>query len=298
VFQRILIPLDGSTTAEQVLAFIGGFAAPAETQLVLVRVLETLRLAPTRASPALMELFAALKQQYECYLHGISAKLQRKGYQVKIIVGEGDAASIILKTAEISGAELITMSTHGRSGPVRWILGSVAERVLQAASGPVLLVRGQAGSPKERLQRILVPLDGSALAEQALPYAKQIAQATGASFHLLEVLSPADVELEVSHWPPDAEADPAYGRRIRLARSYLQKLAEQLQTNGIDCTYRVMRGDPRTAICSIARRSRIDMVVMSTHGHTGLSRWVLGSVANQVIHRADCPVLVVRNRPG
>lgn len=295
MFQRILVPLNGSEVAEKALGYLERFVSPTDTQLVLVGVLETLRYVSSRY--AALETLAAVRQQYERYFQETRERLQAEGYQVTSIVSEGDAATEILNLAESSGADLIAMMTHGRSGVARWLLGSVAERVLHGTTLPLLLVREQTHSEHGKVQHLLVPLDGSALAERALTYAQKLAQETGAEITLLQILSTADVELEVSRWPP-GEDDPAYGRRVILARSYLKKLARRMQESGIQCRYRVLRGDPGMCICTTARRNHVDMIVMTTRGASGVKRWVLGSVANEVVRGASCPVMVVQDRYG
>lgn len=293
MFQKILVPLNGSEMAEKALGCLARFASPTDTELVLVGVVETLRYVSSRHNA--LERVAAVSEQYEHYFQEMRERLQVEGYEVTSVVCEGDAATEILNLADSSGADLIAMMTHGRSGVARWILGSVAERVLQGTTLPLLLVRKQAHSQHGKIQRLLVPLDGSALAERALTYAQKLAQETGAELTLLRILSTADVELEVSRWPPDEE-DPAYGRRVTLARSYLKKLARRMQDSGIECRYRVLRGDPGSCICTTARRSHADMIVMTTRGCSGVTRWILGSVANEVIRGASCPVMVVPDR--
>jgi nucleotide-binding universal stress UspA family protein len=279
--------------AEKALGCLARFVFPTDTQLVLVGVLETLRYVSSRHNA--LERLAAVSEQYERYFQETRERLQAEGYEVTATIREGDAATEILNLADSSGADLIAMMTHGRSGVARWILGSVAERVLQGTTLPLLLVREQAHSQHGKIQRLLVPLDGSALAERALTYAQRLAQETGAEITLLRVLSTADVELKVSRWPPDEE-DPAYGRRVTLARSYLKKLAQRMQESGVECRYRVLRGDPGSCICTTARRSHADMIVMTTRGCSGVTRWILGSVANEVIRGASCPVMVVPDR--
>jgi nucleotide-binding universal stress UspA family protein len=295
MFQRILIPLDGSELAEQVLTYVSRFVSPPATQLALVRVLETMRYPPSRYGPVPMDLFDAIRQQYKSYLQEIGVKLQAEQYQVVTAVAEGDAATEILKTAQHSGADLIAIATRGHSGLKRWALGSVAEHVLQGATLPVLLVREQTGSAHATIQRILVPLDGSTLAEHALPHAQWLAQTTGAQLLLLQVLDPVEVEFYGAPGLRETESDSTHEHSLALAQDYLQAISRRLQAAGLICHYKVLSGIPHQKICQTVKRRHIDMVVMSTHGRSGLRRWLFGSVANHVIRGASCPVLVVRD---
>ncbi|MCC6168573.1 MAG: universal stress protein [Caldilineaceae bacterium] len=297
MFQRVLIPLDGSALAEQVLAHVGQFVLPTTTELVLVRVLETMRYPPSRYGPVPMDLFDSVRRQYASYLEEMSIQPQAAQYRVVTVVAEGDAATEILKTAQNCGADLIAMTTRGRSGLKRWALGSVAEHVLEGASLPVLLVREQPGGAHNRLQRIMVPLDGSALAEQVLPYAQWLAQTTGAKLLLLQVVDDPEVEFSNAQWPPSATSSSPHEHGVALAQEYLQAVCDRLQAVGLTCHYKVLGGIPHQSICQIAQRRRIDMVVMSTHGNSDLRRWLFGSVANHVIRGVSCPVLVVRELP-
>jgi nucleotide-binding universal stress UspA family protein len=189
------------------------------------------------------------------------------------------------------------MATHGRSGIGRWVLGSVADKVLRGASTPVLLVRADqtdvvvTGHPR----RILVPLDGSDLAEQALPLAQELARRAGAALHLIRSVT----------WPWEGSAaiaalDATRGadlieREEAAARAYLAAVSAGVARQGVAVTTSLCFGSAGEAILANAAAGQADLIVMSTHGRGGLGRWALGSVADRVLHGASVPVLLVRS---
>jgi nucleotide-binding universal stress UspA family protein len=291
MFQKILIPLDGSPLAERAITHLQWLAPPATTALVLVSVLEPWRYSFGAIDFTTPNLVTFIHTSTQEYMDRQRTQLQEAGYQVSVQIVDGDPAQEILDVARKTGADLIAMSTHGRSGFVRWALGSVAERVIQGATLPIFLVREHTMPPVRPLRRLLVPLDGSALAEWALPQAQALAQESGASLLLLQVIqaldegsrrilfeSEAAAEATIAHWRAEAEA-------------YLQGVLAR----GVAVEVRALVGDPDKTICDTVAQENIDLIVMSTHGRSGLNRWVYGSVANKVLRGASCPLLLVRN---
>jgi nucleotide-binding universal stress UspA family protein len=172
------------------------------------------------------------------------------------------------------------------------VLGSVADEVLHSAPVPLLLVRASAetapsppvaGSP---YQRILVPLDGSPLAEQALPWVRQIAAEALAQVVLLTVLPPPGT----GPAPPPAVAVAQAGS----AETYLGEIKARMTAPGVQVTMRVTHGDPATEIGRVTEEVGADLIVMATHGRTGLPRLRLGSVATKVVQASAAPILLVR----
>jgi nucleotide-binding universal stress UspA family protein len=202
-------------------------------------------------------------------------------------------ARAITVTADEQGAGLIVMSTHGRSGFGRWLYGSVTDRVLRLTSTPILLVPPHAGRPLPTDQpiRVLVPLDGSELAEEAIHGAEQLAGATGAELSLLRVVEPPT-------YPPYGEgyAYIPFDPDIELveARRYMQGEVDRLQAAGKRVTARTIVGHPSVMVARVAQDEAADIVMMATHGRGGLARLVLGSVATATLQRADVPILLVR----
>ena len=204
-----------------------------------------------------------------------------------------DVGPAICSAAEDEQAGLIVMSTHGRSGLGRWVYGSVADSVLRQAEVPVMLIRSQADHdrPKDRTMRILVPLDGCDLAEEALGTAAQLATILNAELHLVRVVEGPGYPLSDeghSFLPFDEDAE------LSDARAYLQGHADRLRADDTTASMQAIVGQPSTTVPEVARCIGADLIVMATHGRSALSRRMLGSVAIATIQRAAMPVLLVR----
>lgn len=280
MYTRILVPLDGSILAEQVLPHVRSLASALGLHLDLLSTFGPpfIYRGPNPSSyPSQIE--DNLRAQSMDYLHSIKSSIVDLGVPVSCTVRLGEPASWIVKEAEKEAETLIAMSTHGRSGMTRWVLGSVADKVLHLTTAPILLLRSQdeeTPTKEASLTSVIVPLDGSSLAEQVLPHVVALAQALRLSVTLVRVSS------------HHGEAE---------ARGYLQKVGEKLHQEGASSVKEVvLNGHPATAIVDIARDIPNCLVTMSTHGHSGIGRWILGSVTDQVVRQSGSPVLVVHPR--
>ncbi len=295
---RILIPLDGSELAEQALPHARCLADAFQAGLVLVRVIEV---TPYMGEPHYtMVAHFEVQEMAREYLERIATELGDAGYRVDCQVLSGSAAETILACAREQRADLIVMSTHGRSGIGRWVFGSVADKVLRGAHVPVLLVRSSTGNAPAEVaayQRILVPLDGSQLAEQALPHAERIARA----FHgEIVVLRVPTISPSLTFGPdPGVLLPTLLNEAYEEADAYLANVARRLHAHGIEAHKVPMDPGPvAEAILDYARDADIDLIVMSTHGRSGVGRWVYGSVADRVLRGAEIPVLLIRACDG
>jgi nucleotide-binding universal stress UspA family protein len=200
---------------------------------------------------------------------------------------------------------MIAMSTHGRQGIGRWALGSVADRVLQASNNPLLLVRakGDVPAPAPKLENVIVALDGSDLAEQVLPYVTPLAKALDLKLLLVRVtLSPGEYHRYFGGQPRDEEATSfltlyeEFSETVDTeAKIYLHETAARLKKEGIAAVEEhLMHGNPAEEIVGFARATPNTLVAMTSHGRTGIKRWVLGSVADRVIRDSGDPVLLIR----
>ena len=298
MFQKILIPLDGSELAEKVLPYVRQVATPTDTALILVRNIELSSYALAAESPTMsVRLLEALQEDAETYLAQQKEVWHAEGYNVQIEITRSDTATAIIHAASTLKADLIAMTTHGRTGIGRMTLGSVADRVVRSAHLPVLLVRAAAAGPvNEQISSILLPLDGSELSEQALPLARLLARKLGSRILLLQALEELkDLELAElfaqvigEHGVPNDWYDEAVG--------YLDKMQKKLAFAGVASTYQVAVGQPAESILRAAAVEKCDLIVMSTHGRSGVGRWVYGSVASKVLHETECPLLLVRGQ--
>ena len=299
---QILVPLDGSSLAEQALscAMTLGRGLPAE--LVLFRAVsispdtqEILDDAGLKAD----ELMERLEAEASDYLHGIADQLRKAGLSVCQVVQHGPAAEAIVDYAEQEDIQQIVMATHGYTGISRWAHGSVAERVLQSAGVPVLLVRAQEGASSDSrqpmlCQRILVPLDGSALAEQVLPSATSIAQSLVAEMILFRVPIVYASGSLMGEWYMPLEG--VFETANQDAQAYLNRVASHPKEQGVNVSTAMRMGAVAESIIEYAETNQIDLIAMCTHGRTGLARWTLGSVADRVLRAGSIPILLVRAR--
>jgi nucleotide-binding universal stress UspA family protein len=195
--------------------------------------------------------------------------------------------------------DLVVMATHGRGGIQRAWLGSVADQLVRTLEIPVLLVRGQPGpAPGEAgAGPILVPLDGSQLAEQVLGPAGALARLWGAELSLVQVVQPVTIVDDPALPLPTAYDEELTQEWRRQAQDYLDGLAGRLKEQGIRVTAQACIGwSPVQTLLDLARPERVRLVAVATHGRGGLQRLALGSVADKLVRAAEVPVLVHRPR--
>ena len=285
MFNKILVPLDGSKLAEQVLPYARWLAAAYGASITLVRVTDPEARLPFTANQSVSD-----------YLKYTAASLAP--LPVESVEKIGKPAEVIVDTAKGDADCLIAMATHGMTGPRRWLLGSVASKVVQTADNPILLIRvTQDAAPLGpfALRRVIVPLDGSGLAEKVLPYVRVLASKLKLDMQLVRTYS----------LPPDAYvvADgviaqgPAQYRKNLHEESekYLDGKVASLQADGFTAvSATVIEGDAASELIDLAAEPPQSLIAMSTHGRSGLGRWVLGSVAEKVVQHSLAPVLLIR----
>lgn len=145
---------------------------------------------------------------------------------------------------------------------------------------------------------ILVPLDGSELAETALPHARALAHAFQSTITLISIIEPVAVYPQPGMIGPVLSVAVNVEDEMDNSKKYLNELKEQLENEGLTVDISVLGGDPASHICDYALSHGTDLIVMSTHGRSGIKRWVYGSVADRVLHGAKTPVLLVRAQNG
>jgi nucleotide-binding universal stress UspA family protein len=296
MFRKVAIPLDGSAFSERVLAHIPRIGRPDQMELLLIRVLESQRYYAYVAPDAVHMLdTGGWRSEAELYLKRKANELREQGYRVSTFATEGDVALSLCSVADAQDADLIAMTTHGRSGLQRWLMGSVADRVVRHAALPVYLVRpGHETSDVGKLKRVLVPLDGSELAEVGLQMAKGLAGDPAPELWLVQAVEMPELWGEEFVSAETIASLPSIEEQESLASAYLQEIAEQLRTEGHWVYARVENGHPANVIQDLVTNEEIDLIVMSTHGRSGISRWVFGSVAEKVLRTVNAPLLLVR----
>lgn len=295
---QIVIPLDGSPLAEQALPCAVTLGQGLPATLVLLHVVSIPSLTEEilhETELNLANLIEQLDERANDYLRSVADRLEEGGLHVQQVVRHGLPAEAIIDYAERPEVELIVMSTHGYSGIRRWMHGSVAEHVLQSARAPLLLIRareGEKGAPQASCQRILVPLDGSEVAEQVLPPATAIAQAFDAEIVLFQVPIVYVVDSLIGEWQLPIQGN--FETAIPDGQAYLNRVAGRLEEQGVNVNTAMEIGAVAESIIEYADSNRIDLVAMCTHGRTGMGRWTLGSVADRVLRAGTIPILLVR----
>jgi nucleotide-binding universal stress UspA family protein len=220
------------------------------------------------------------------YLQGMVRSLRGTTPDVHCAVRQGPAAKAITDYAGEKGIEQIVMATHGYGGLKRLTHGSVAEHVLQTANVPVLMVRGRNLDPADArkpiaCRRVLVPLDGSKRAEQILSPVSRIAKPLGCEMILFQVV-------------PTFLFEASSRAAERMVKGYLGEVADRLTGQGIKASVATGTGMVAESIVQFAATNQVDLIAMSTRGRTGITRWALGSAADQVLHMGCTPVLLTR----
>lgn len=299
MYTRILVPLDGSKTAENVLPYARTFAARLKVPVELLAVIDIAEMAThiARGRPGHIDTLVEDSERFsEAYLQGVAKTFP--GGAVRYIVERGRAEDTIIEKAASDKGTLIAMATHGHSGLNRFLMGSVAEKVLRATSNPLLLIRAseQAKTAGEApLTSVVVPLDGSAVAEAALPGVVDLAKKLD-----LEVVLFGAYRVPYGAY---SGADGYYGINFEELTAavkaetteYLQKKTNELKAAGIaKVSYETSEGPAADEIIKFAKSKPASLIAMSSHGRSGVQRWVLGSVTETVVRHSGNPVLVLR----
>lgn len=301
MYRSILVPLDGSAFGEHALALAAGIARRSGARLQLVHVHdrevepEMPTFTPYRFE-GLDAVFADRRTALEegDYLDQVTARL-REGTSLDLsatVLG-GKLAGALENFIRGSDGDLLVMTTHGRGALGRLWLGSVADTLVRRAGKPVLLIRaheGEAIAPEPAVDRVLVSLDGSELAEQVLPHACELAALLGASVELFTAVTPALMAGGAFGLRPASSSEAV----LAAAAEYLERAARSLGC-GLNASISVVAAsDPAVAIMDAVERSNAGLIALATHGRGGLSRLVAGSVAEKVVRGTHVPVLLVR----
>lgn len=285
---RILIPLDGSPVAEQALepaAHLAQRATRVPVTLVLFRAYQYVPPDALVLGAGMPFSQEEMKQNAQTYLKGVAQRPLFQGITVETRLEKGPAVTAICEQAKATEIDLILIASHGRTGMPLAIAGSVAEDVARESGIPTLIVRQETTAFQKKASdpfTILVPLDGTRLAEKALFFAKQFAAAFGASIRLLEVLPEPYVE------------DPLIQRHgMQTAQTYLAGIVDQLRDEGIRAYFDVSSGMPVEQIEQEVWLRSTDLIAIATHGRTGFDRLMKGSVAYAVLHHVPLPVMIV-----
>lgn len=312
----ILVPLDGSTLSEAILPHAVAVAHATESALILLQVLEPVY-EPIFGALGIPEFveeeqLALMRDEQLAsmhhYLENIAIQLRADGLEIhtKVIEGNHPATQIIWHAEYDTLLLMIAMTTHGRNGVLRWLFGSVAAEVVQVTPKPLLLLRPQesdrsfsmVNSRAVSFQTIIVPLDASPFAEQALDQASDLASAMNATLHLVSIVPPPHVLPFHIHKEkePHSLLRALHQTELERRTHYLEQRAEHFREQGLLVQTHVATGHSAEEILRLSTEHQDTLLVMTTHGRTGLRRILLGSVAMKVVQGSHVPILLVRGR--
>jgi nucleotide-binding universal stress UspA family protein len=310
MIRSILVPLDGSRFGEHALPWALTIARRAQARLQLAHVHVPLLYIDTTMGYE-TKVDDHVLQEEEAYLQKTVQRLARiSTVLVEPVLLNGPVVETLAEHTQASGVDLIVMTTHGRGPLSRVWLGSVADELIRRTTKPLLLVRPEERAPdltKERLLRhMLIPLDGSPLAEDILEPALALGVSMGTNYKLLWVVKPLmPLSPDISMSPAAESAqiiqkrmEELHGEVTAEARRYLDRVAERLRARACQVETRVATGaQPAAAILEEAAATGSDVIALETHGRQGMARLLLGSVADKVVRGASTPVLISRH-PG
>jgi nucleotide-binding universal stress UspA family protein len=301
MYEKILVPLDGSNLSEVALPYAEELAGQLGSEIILVYVTQ-LNQDPYKNlnQSYLQKIVEVTKARANRYSNkpGIGSTIE-----VKLVILSGHPAEKIVEYADAENIGLIVMATHGQSGIKRWALGSVADKVVRAVTKPVILIRAKGARPDVRekgiLKKVLIPLDGSQAGEAIIPYIEELASRLKIKVILFQVLARgyATVNNYIPLTDQQIESDKAF------ATAYLNNIGARLKemSTASDIEERlsveIRFGNAAERIIQFADEMQVDLVAMTTHGRSGVKRQVFGSVAERVLHEGNTPLLLVRS-PG
>ena len=311
LFNNIIVPLDGSELSSQALPAAGVMARFSGAPITLFRSFEPIPYWQVdtghgryRGSLALAE-----HDRIEALLRAEKQHLERRGLgaQVDLLACEGPAHESIINLAHQQPDALIAMSTHGRGGLSRMLMGSVTAKVVRAVSNPTLIVRcSERDCPvvPDHLDNVIVPLEGSDFAENALPFGVELALAFGSRLTLVRTTPDSEYFKVSGEWGSghgvDAvkyyDPDRLAARLSESAKAYLWRKADLLSARfpSLDVEAVHALESPSEKVIGLARQMDNPLVVMASHGRRGIGRALLGSVADRIVRHSPAPTLLVR----
>jgi nucleotide-binding universal stress UspA family protein len=302
MYKRMLVPLDGSELAEIVLPYARELAGRLDLELYLLHVCEQHGAESQFMCQSYVDHTAeTVKVQSREVRAKTGAPEGGKTVEVNAETVTGHPAEEIINYANSNNIDIILLATHGRTGVKRWVLGSVADKVLRASRVPVWLVR--AAIPEKIVydewpkRLYLVPLDGSKTAEVVLPHVEALAKQRGAELVNIVLLRVVVEPFITADYPePDWKE---HVKKIREhfkkeAESYLAGVQERLAAIGLKVTEKVLMGKPADEIIDYAYKNHPNLIIMATHGNSLASRWEYGNVADKVLYGVSSPIFMVR----
>jgi len=299
MYRSIMVPLDGSSFGEHALPLARSIARRTGATVQLAHVSVPFQPLVMDAIPPYDKAFQTQDRARErAYLDGLAQRIGADGtINVSVSVLDGAVADALLTQASATKVDLVVMATHGRGALSRFWLGSVTDRLVRRATVPVLLVRPLEETPdlaqEPVLRHVLVPLDGSALAEQVLAHAIALGTSMDAEYTLVQALEPVAGEYGTELYAADL-GESGFADIRTAAQSYLEHVAARLRVESLPVRTAVVVGPPARTILEYAHSQAVDLIAMAAHGRSGLATMLVGGVADKVLRGASVPVLVYR----
>ncbi|WP_276256209.1 universal stress protein [Halomontanus rarus] len=287
MYDQILFPTDGSQGAAVAFDHVVDIATEHDSTVHILNVADTAQYSVFRTEGAVVDAF---KREGDRIVRDAADRAQRRGVDTVAEVRQGDPYRTIVEYTASQGIDLVVMPTHGRRGLERFLLGSTTERVVRRSDVPVLTIRPDEDSTITYPYRnVLVPVDGSECATEALSTGADAVNADNATLHLLTVVDTVSVGVDV-------RSDARIAMLEEAADDVLENASAVAKTNGVESAAETVEygSSIPEEIRSYIEDHAIDLVVVGTHGRTGFDRYVLGSVAESLVRTSPVPVLTVR----
>ncbi len=300
MYRTLLVPLDGSDFAEDALPMAKLLARKLGAEMHLVHVIRPSTDTDFKTPQEDLEWREGAREGVDGYLKALAVEARSEELSALTATLEGRALPQLRDYIQEQDVDIVVLTSHGAGGVQRWWLGSVADGLVRTADADLLVVRPwdeteDREPASSRFGRIVVPLDGSELAETALEPARELASRFDSRLTLLRVV-PAPIELTSIYGVSGVEVSGrGHKERLAEAKAYLDALVENHPEEGLEARV-VQSASPADGIVSEARELGADLIVISSHGRGGFERVVLGSVADKVVRSTTRPVLVVRGR--
>jgi len=294
MYDKILVPLDGSALAEVSLPYAEEIAARLGSQITLIY------LSRSEKDPSYHMHKMYLDKILDSTTNEINKLLKKPSEKTKIesAVLVGHAAEEIVKYADKEDMGLIVIATHGRSGIKQWAMGSVATRIITATRRPIMLIRAKEASPdirnKGAINKILLPLDGSKESESILPHVQEIALDFKSEVVLFQTISLAYPTYTADAFAYVTYSDQQMDAMKASALDYLERIGSTLREKGIEVKSDVRFGSAADEITNYADEINTDFIAMTTHGRSGIGRWLFGSTTVRVMKGGNANLLLVR----
>lgn len=300
MYQTIFVPLDGSEFSARALPVAAALARRTGARLVLAVVFDPsmfLRFTPGEATVPSFDQQLVERQcnQARAWVEEQAASIANTGLAATGVLLEGTIVEALAEHALAINADIVVMTTHGRSGVNRLWLGSVAGTYIARSLAPVFLVRPSghdAPTPGHELPtgRLLVPLDGSAFAESAIPHAVQFAAALGLDIELVSVVTPVAAPMALFGEDALVVDERLIASQEQASATYLSAVAAGMEPHPV--TTQLSSMIAASALIDYAGASNPGAIALATHGRSGLARVMLGSVADKLLRGIEQPLLV------